>query len=62
MVDGPRPYVPLLIGPAVPVSARPAKPWMGLPDAHYRCWRCGRKEEDLDVLADHEDECEGLGR
>lgn len=61
MADGPRPYVPLRIGTAVSI-ARPGKPWMTWPDAHHRCWRCGHREDDLAVLDEHEDECEGSGQ
>jgi hypothetical protein len=33
------------------------KPWMALPDATHRCWKCGHFESDMDVLARHEDNC-----
>lgn len=57
----PRPYVPPYSRPVAP-SSRPLKPWMSLPDAHFHCWRCGHRDEDLDALARHEDECEGSGQ
>jgi len=55
----PRPYVPRLLRPAqvVPDRAFPRKPWMDLPDAHHRCYRCGHHEADLAVLNEHEDHC-----
>lgn len=56
----PRPYVPpdTLRAAPDPSSAR-KRPWMDLPDAHYHCWCCGRRDEDLTALARHEDRCTG---